>query len=953
MSNTIPNNPVQTVAITDFSPGIVRFTVGENPVYYSPSTPPAPLGSASNAYRCRNIPGIGLTPFYAYTTPLSFPGLANSAAPDGTGVQTQTLAGVGCIGGLSSGNVTSVPDQAQPQDDLLAINVAVQSNGGGFYSYGFRAFFYNNPWGSVEALWSGLRTALPSGCSFDQTTQWEVGANTPSPTPAPGTTPPSPPPINGTWQQSILAGIGAPQTANNIAKLTTQNQCEGNLAGQSGLPINNPLNTTLDFGGGVSINSAGVKAYPTLAVGIQATVETFNNTAAYQALKQNLVDDGSGADYAALLTAAGTWTSGTCVADHLASPASLATPTADASLTPADIIGRALNTASAKPGATSTGWYLADGNPPYSRTLEWLNSTTFSQPSGSGGWRMDCSGFVSQAWDYPQPGFIVGNGSNGLSPGILSDPAGWGFSYQRLTPGQWPTLQPGDAITFSDHMCLVVSVTGDPNTTGTFDIVQELNTAVGTQYVSGVTQASLSSYTSLTPLFAVRSPGTTGGDAPLPLPTPPTNLSGQVAVPTSILVCQPLTTDTFYTPTQQLGSTYNTFDWDKSIALPPGVDVPLLPIPILAAFTSGQRVGVIQPIVYPVGNLTSLVMQGDDILAYSDPPTMATPPQIPHYSAVYNYYTLENASGFGAWGSVSTGELVMIRRGQGAVIVAGDPAFPTFVTKLPAVHGTGQIMQKMTQCQAGSLYVTETDGVYSWNGGNTSAKISPQIPDRATLRTDLEPNGVFGPVGVVGARTWHDVLDNLVFFPNNWVFDSTANSWWQCEGSTVFSSGGWAASGSGVRFMYGVSATPVDNTFPVYQFDATTLASSYLWQSNPLPSSSETLVTIIRVELVASNPTPTPATVTVTPTIPDGNVSRFANNPQTVEFTIPAETSGFTAFLPLGFTEYNVCLRLDATNTDPSNPAPAIHALYADLIEAQTTGITGPSANSAPAGSGQ
>jgi len=432
------------------------------------------------------------------------------------------------------------------------------------------------------------------------------------------------------------------------------------------------------------------------------------------------------------------------------------------------------------------------------------------------------------------------------------------------------------------------------------------------------------------------------GQAPGGSTVPPAGTT-PIRYPTSILVCQPYTLPTYYTPTQQSGRTFNAFPFDTTTALQPGVDVPLLPIPNIAAFTSGNRVAVIQPAVYPVGAAASLIMQGDDLIAYSDPPAMATPPPSMtaayRYEAVYNYYTLENASGFGAWGSVSTGELVMIRRGQGAVMVAGDPAFPTFVTKLPAVHGTGQIMQRMTQCQTGSLYVTQTDGVYAWNGGNTSTKISPQIPDQAIIRPELEPGGLFSS-GVVGVRTWHDVLNNLVFFPNNWVFDSTSNSWWQCEDPDVFTSGGWAASGAGVRFMYGVAATPVNNTYPVYQFDATTLTSSYLWESNPLLSATETLVTIIRVEIVASNPTTTDCTVTITPTIPPGNVSRFANNPQSVTFNIPPQTAGYRAFLPLGFTEYNICLRVEASNTNPDFQAPAIHQINADLIEAQTTGIT-------------
>lgn len=119
-----------------------------------------------------------------------------------------------------------------------------------------------------------------------------------------------------TWANDILSGLGAPQSQNNINKLAAWNACEGNLAGQSGLGINNPFNTTLNYGGGVSVNSAGVKRYPNIAVGVQATLQTLQ-APRYALVVANLKGDGSGGTFATAVGTSGWGTSGTCIANSL------------------------------------------------------------------------------------------------------------------------------------------------------------------------------------------------------------------------------------------------------------------------------------------------------------------------------------------------------------------------------------------------------------------------------------------------------------------------------------------------------------------------------------------------------------------------------------------------------------------------------------------------------------
>lgn len=363
-----------------------------------------------------------------------------------------------------------------------------------------------------------------------------------------------------------------------------------------------------------------------------------------------------------------------------------------------------------------------------------------------------------------------------------------------------------------------------------------------------------------------------------------------------------------------------------------------------AAFCTSNRIFVMGPGPGPNEiTLNPVYIDGDTAFLYTDPP--ATPTSgVPAFTGPSNnflYYTLENVSGFGAWGSVSTGELVLIRRGQGAVVVSGDAAFPSFVTKLPAVQGTGAIMQKMVECSIGAVYITETGGVFAWNGGNTSTLISKQIPDTACVRDDLEP-GATPPnnLGFLGCRAWNDVLNNIVFFANNYIFDADNESWWYCEDPAIIHFGAWAASQSGTRLMYGMPVSPTAGGYRISAFDATTLATSWEWTSNPIATPPGALPSLQLIEICASNPSPTPCTITITPTSPSGSTSPLGGqNPQTLTFTIPAISSGYRASLRCGYDDTNICIAVTASNSLTTNPAPILHEIDLGFGQVRTSGV--------------
>jgi hypothetical protein len=77
------------------------------------------------------------------------------------------------------------------------------------------------------------------------------------------------------WAQDFLAAIGMPQTACNEAAVGAWEAAEG--GGVTNDAAYNPLDTTQPEPGDWSINSVGVKAYPSYAEGLQANVTAITN----------------------------------------------------------------------------------------------------------------------------------------------------------------------------------------------------------------------------------------------------------------------------------------------------------------------------------------------------------------------------------------------------------------------------------------------------------------------------------------------------------------------------------------------------------------------------------------------------------------------------------------------------------------------------------------------------
>ena len=160
------------------------------------------------------------------------------------------------------------------------------------------------------------------------------------------------------WQtaQAIVLGLGAIPTPTNLKLLAAWSYCEKPHYGGSSWQWNNPLNSTepcCGFTG--SVNSEGVKIYPTPSAGIQATVITLQN-GDYPQLVQGILTSNAAQFFAANGEMA-TW--GTSLACIQSDYSTISAPPSEFLAAP---VAPASSPAASQPVASAVPWgYLVLG----------------------------------------------------------------------------------------------------------------------------------------------------------------------------------------------------------------------------------------------------------------------------------------------------------------------------------------------------------------------------------------------------------------------------------------------------------------------------------------------------------------------------------------------------------------------------------------------------------------
>lgn len=236
-----------------------------------------------------------------------------------------------------------------------------------------------------------------------------------------------------------------------------------------------------------------------------------------------------------------------------------------------------------------------------------------------------------------------------------------------------------------------------------------------------------------------------------------------------------------------------------------------------AVITHQNRVVLLEGLVYPHG--TPGAMFTNEQISFTDANgfTLGTQAQV---------FMPEFPNGYGAYGSMSAGELFLVKQQGGGVIVQGDIANPSII-RLPGVPSVGNLSARAVSTPVGLLYPVNEGGIWSWRGGDSSTKMSDALEDDFFVA----PGTVSHNNERVFLAEWHD----WVLVSNNWLLDTRTGSWWRIEDPSVFTFLHWSR-GFNATWMYGAAgnvASGANNIF-AYEFKRTLPASSYSWQSHPM-----------------------------------------------------------------------------------------------------------------------
>jgi hypothetical protein len=283
----------------------------------------------------------------------------------------------------------------------------------------------------------------------------------------------------------------------------------------------------------------------------------------------------------------------------------------------------------------------------------------------------------------------------------------------------------------------------------------------------------------------------------------------------------------------------------------------------------GDRILVLAGVDYPWPSGGGI--NTNENINFTDPPL----------SNVYgNQQTILGAEepwGYGAWGSVSVGELMLIKKYGGGIALYGDIDAPTSAIDLPGIESTGGFVGSALATQIGLVYCSQNRGSWLWNGGNSSTKISPQ------LRDDFFD--VAGPLSMPSNNygfyvgRWQD----WILFSNNYLYNAETNSWWvlypnkfngtgDAPGETFF----WFIQGNLGKDLYAVplqigTGAGQDMRW-WYRFDNTVAAPHWQWKSLPIhvTKNADRVLDVRQVVIRVSDPS---ASGTATATVSIGSFS--------------------------------------------------------------------------------
>jgi hypothetical protein len=292
-------------------------------------------------------------------------------------------------------------------------------------------------------------------------------------------------------------------------------------------------------------------------------------------------------------------------------------------------------------------------------------------------------------------------------------------------------------------------------------------------------------------------------------------------------------------------------------------------------------------------------------------------------------FVAENPYGHGAWGSVSSGELFLVRHHGGGYIVSGDLNNPS-VTRLFGVQPTFGVVQQAAQTTMGIVYCSGNNGAWSWGGGSTSTKFSHQLND--DFFDPGQPTHLGSPLPTYGPRFNIVQMGEQIFFPNNYVYDIHTNGWWRLDSPSAPTYSFFAVSYDGKALWAMPKQILAGNLGIFYRYDQTAPATFYAWQSWPIPVTREKSINLREIVVRGQG------VGTISFAAYGRNGSSDASVPSVATFNSTTQPQVFRLDLGL-YDAQDVTIQVNSTGTG-GNPAPILWDFSVGYTEANMQSAT-------------
>lgn len=307
----------------------------------------------------------------------------------------------------------------------------------------------------------------------------------------------------------------------------------------------------------------------------------------------------------------------------------------------------------------------------------------------------------------------------------------------------------------------------------------------------------------------------------------------------------------------------------------------------------------------------------------------------------------ENPSPIGCLGSITADELLVVKHRGGGVLVRGDMDNFT-ATSLPFIEPTSGVVCHGVGTPLGFVYGSR-NGIFVWNGGQTTEKLSRQIDgffwNHATF---TNAGGALDEIIYAGNRGrmayWHP----FICVPNNYIYNTQVKAWWRLEPDTSVKFNIYdISSKDGCLFGFHYKNDPGAH-YTFYRYDSELLRDRYSWRSHALTEDRERMYSVqtVDIEITRAEVTGGAGAGVFTLTCElDGLDADGLPTTRTMQLPVNAGTRQEISFQVTNFANQNqqgafnaaaISVRVAFTTANPAiyqGPAPKIHRIKIGVSE--------------------